>query len=151
MKTLVILLTLITFSSVAQIEIKPKDETITVKVGKFKSSTYSQGDLQYYVDKGDTAIVLAYCNEKYKTLADYKSITFRGGLKAIDELYRLLKSVNSDKNKDNKEFKVEFKLGKTNISASKEKVMNIKCVFISTDDGYFTILEGQLNKLFAKK
>ena len=111
----------------------------------------SKGDLKYAVRGTDTSIVLGYRNEKYQAINDYKSIFFKGGAKEVEQLYQLFQTLYNDANKDNKEFEQKIKLGKTDVSISKKKSFGMKCVFVWTEEGYFTMSLANVNELFNKK
>ncbi|HWY12256.1 MAG TPA: hypothetical protein VN026_13070 [Bacteroidia bacterium] len=118
------------------------EETVEpVMVGSFKKEK-SDVELSYFVSGSDTTIHFTYKNENYST--DYKSLRFKGGLKNLEELYKLFLAVLiSD---DKKELRI--KLGETNVSLSK----NNDSLWFWTDAGYFTIKkEKDLRLLFGKK
>ncbi len=122
-----------------QINIEGVVEPITI--GSFKKDK-SDIELSYFAEGKDTVVHITYQNENYST--DYKSLRFKGGLKDIQELYRLCLSVLSSN--DKKELRI--KLGDSNVSLSK----NNDSLWFWTDAGYFTIKkEKDLKILFGKK
>jgi hypothetical protein len=122
-------------------QISVEESIEPVMVGSFKKEK-SDVELSYFVSAPDTTIHLTYKNENYST--DYKSLRFKGGLKDLEELYKMLLGVIlSD---DKKELRI--KLGETNVSLSK----NNNALWFWTDAGYFTIKkEKDLRLLFGKK
>jgi len=112
-----------------------------VIVGSFKKEK-SDVELSYFVSGPDTTIHLTYKNENYST--DYRSLRFKGGLKDLNELYKMLLGVLTSE--DKKELRI--KLGDINVSLSK----NNNALWFWTDAGYFTIKkEKDLRTLFGKK
>ena len=123
----------------AQIDIGASIEPITV--GSFKRDK-SDVELSYFAEGRDTVIHITYKNENYST--DYKSLRFKGGLKDLDELYKLFSATLMSV--DKKELRI--KLGDTPVSLSK----NNNAAWFWTDAGYFTIKkEKDLKLLFGKK
>ncbi len=137
MRTLILLF--IPFIFKGQILIEESVEP--VMVGSFRKEK-SDVELSYFVSGKDTTIHFTYKNENYST--DYRSLRFKGGLKDLEELYKLFLNVLiSD---DKKELRI--KLGETNVSLSK----NNNSLWFWTDAGYFTIKkEKDLKLLFGKK
>jgi hypothetical protein len=122
-----------------QIDIEGIVEPITI--GNFKKDK-SDVDLSYFPEGKDTIVHITYRNENYST--DYKSLRFKGGLKDIEELYKLCFGViTSDDKKE-----LRLKLGDTPVSLSK----NNNALWFWTDAGYFTIKrEKDLKQLFGKR
>ena len=137
MRTLILLFIPFLFKG----QIIVEDAVEPVMVGSYKKEK-SDVELSYFVSGTDTTIHFTYKNENYST--DYKSLRFKGGLKNLEELYKLFLSVLiSD---DKKELRI--KLGETNVSLSK----NNNSLWFWTDVGYFTIKkEKDLRLLFGKK
>ena len=126
------------FSLMAQIQVTEQEDLIKFyTIGKFKYSDMSKGELKYAVHGTDTSVVLGYRNEKYQTINDQKSIIFQ--------------TFYNEANKDNKEFEQKIKLGKTDVLISKKKSFGMKCVFVWTEEGYFTMSMANVNELFSKK
>ena len=140
------------FSLMAQIQVTEQEDLIKFyTIGKFKYSDMSKGELKYAVRGTDTSVVLGYRNEKYQTINDQKSIIFKGGAKEVEQLYQLFQTFYNEANKDNKEFEQKIKLGKTDVLISKKKSFGMKCVFVWTQEGYFTMSLANINDLFNKK
>ncbi len=140
------------FSLMAQIQVTEQEDLIKFyTIGKFKYSDMSKGELKYAVHGTDTSVVLGYRNEKYQTINDQKSIIFKGGAKEVEQLYQLFQTFYNEANKDNKEFEQKIKLGKTDVLISKKKSFGMKCVFVWTEEGYFTMSMANVNELFSKK
>jgi len=118
-----------------------EDSAEPVMVGNFKKEK-SEVELSYFVSGSDTTIHFTYKNENYST--DYKTLRFKGGLKDLEDLYKLFLGVLiSDDKKE-----LRLKLGETAVSLSK----NNNSLWFWTDAGYFTIKrEKDLRLLFGKK
>lgn len=123
---------------VAQIDI---EGTIEPKmVGAFKREK-SDVELSYFAEGKDTVIHITYKNENYST--DYKSLRFKGGLRDLEDLYKMFTATLASD--DKKELRI--KLGDTPVSLSK----NNNAMWFWTDAGYFTIKkEKDLKLLFGK-
>ncbi len=136
---LFLFLLLAPFQFTGQINIEATIEPVVV--GNFKRDK-SDVDLSYFVEGKDTVIHITYKNENYST--DYKSLRFKGGLKDLEELYKMfLSTLASDDKRE-----LRFKLGDTPVSLSK----NNDSMWFWTDVGYFTIKkEKDLKLLFGKK
>lgn len=136
---ILILLFFIPFIAKGQIFVEESIEPIVI--GNYKKDK-SDIDVSYFVSGSDTTIHITYKNENYST--DYKSLRFKGGLKNIEELYRLLMGVLTANDKK----ELRLKLGETAVSLSKQNGV----LWFWTDAGYFTISkEKDLKTLFGKK
>lgn len=123
----------------SQIDIGPTIDPVVV--GSFKKDK-SDVELSYFVEGKDTVIHVTYKNENYST--DYKSLRFKGGLKDLEDLYKMFSATLASD--DKKELRI--KLGDTPVSLSK----NNNAMWFWTDAGYFTIKkEKDLKLLFGKK
>ena len=112
-----------------------------VIVGGFKKDK-SDVELSYFVNGADTSIYFTYNNENYSK--DIKSLSFKGGLKDIDDLYKKFHEVLIAE--DKKELRI--KLNETPVSLLK----NNGEFWFWTDAGYFSIKkEKDLKLLFGKK
>jgi hypothetical protein len=135
----IVILLFTSLSFKAQIDIEGTVEQKTI--GSFKHDK-SDVELSYFPEGKDTVIHITYKNENYSN--DFKSLRFKGGLKDLEELYKLfISTMNSS---DKKELRI--KLGDTPVSLSK----NNGSLWFWTDAGYFTIKkEKDLKLLFGKK
>ncbi len=123
----------------AQIDIGSIIEPVVI--GNIKKDK-SDVEISYFAEGRDTVIHITYKNENYST--DYKSLRFKGGLKDLEELYKLFSATLLSV--DKKELRI--KLGDTPVSLSK----NNNAMWFWTDAGYFTIKkEKDLKLLFGKK
>lgn len=134
-----ILILLFPLVTSAQIEVKPSSTKFTV--GKIKTV-----ELYGLIIDKDTSYVIMYYSAKYKTITDIRSISFKDNDSTIENLYKTLSSFFTDENRDNKEYKVEFKLGETNVIVSNMK----PSIMFWTPEGYFFLTEKQLKNLFGK-
>ena len=146
---LLAILCLINLNLEAQIQIQnPNPEVI---VGKCKNGAYTQAQLSYVIQQDkDTLYTFLFLNAKYSTLTDYQSIVFSGENNTINDFYSVLKSFFSDENKKNKDYKVEFKLGATQVIASNLRIMGVTSVMILTSKGHVYLTEKQVDKVFGK-
>jgi hypothetical protein len=136
---LIFILLFLPFLFKGQINIEGITEPITI--GSFKKDK-SDVELSYFPEGKDTVIHFTYKNENYST--DHKSLRFKGGLKDLEELYKLLWGIMTSD--DKKELRI--KLGETSVSLSKQNDV----LWFWTDAGYFTIKkEKDLKLLFGKK
>jgi hypothetical protein len=131
---------------VSQVHTKAEEHV----VGSLKPAGYFHSELTYRIEDKDTIYTLMYRNAKYSQIRDYKSLKFSGEDNTLNQLYDVIKSVFSDENKKNKDFKVELKLGETQVIISNFKTMGITSAMFFTSDGYFYLTEKQLDKLFGK-
>lgn len=127
--------------------IQKSQDPVEVNIGFYKYSDFNIGHLKYLVLDNDTTIRLDYYNQKYPTLKDLKFIYFKGGAKEVNDLYSIMLSFYSEENKDNKEMRVDFKLGKTDVSISRVKSL----LMVWTEEGYFTLNKSNVNSLFTVK
>ncbi len=146
--TLFVIILLISTTSYCQIQMQSSGGSKVV-VGKCKNGAYTQAELSYTIEEKDTLYTLLYLNQKYSTLTDYVTLTFseEGGTK--NQLYSILKSVFSEENKKNKEYKQSFKLGNDQVIASNYRTMGVTSVMLFTSKGYCFLTESQLEKVFG--
>lgn len=148
MKKLILVL-LISSSAFGQLEVKKADNPITL--GKVENGTTYVADLHYRIrDNGDTSCTLMFQNAKYTTISDIQYFSFMNKEGTLNQCYTLLKTCISDENKKNKDYSVNFTLGKTNVIASPAKLGFNYSIMIWTDKGYFYVTEKQLDQLFGK-
>lgn len=125
--------------SFGQISVEETNQPVIV--GGFKKDK-SDVELSYFVNGADTSIYFTYNNENYSK--DIKSLSFKGGLKDIDDLYKKFHEVLIAE--DKKELRI--KLNETPVSLLK----NNGELWFWTDTGYFSIKkEKDLKLLFGKK
>lgn len=147
-----ILLSIFTFiavSSFSQIQVN-KIEPANV-VGRIKSVGSLVAEITYRIQEDkDTLYTLLYRNSEYSTLVDYQSVKFSSEGNTLNELYKIMKSVFADENKKNKDYKVSFKLGETEVIVSNFRMMGVTNAMFFTRKGHFFISDKQLEKLFGK-
>lgn len=150
MRTLFTLLAIILAStSFAQLQMKQSSPKVVI--GTIKAGGVLHQELSYRLDGDkDTVYTLMYKNVQYRTLSDYESVSFNSDGNTLEELYKVMKSVFSSENAKNKEFKVQFTLGETDVIVSNFRQMGITTAMFYTKDGYTFIGEKQLDKLFGK-
>ena len=133
----------------AQIQIQTSNSEVIV--GKCKNGAYTQAQLSYTIQEDkDTLYAFLFLNAKFSALTDYQTIQFSGENNAVSDLYNILKSFFTEENKKNKEYKVEFKLGNTQVIASNVRIMGVTSVMIFTTKGYVYLTEKQVEKVFGK-
>lgn len=149
MKKLLMLLTMI-FSLTAFAQIEIKKASIDVTVGKAQQMGVLTAELSYRISDEDTIYTIVYRNCRYTSIVDFKSFSFDGVGNTKNELHKILKSFFVEENRKNKEYKLDLKLGDTNVSVSGEKMgFGTYCVRIWTERGYFYLTENQVGKLFG--
>jgi hypothetical protein len=87
---------------------------------------------------------------KYTHIDAITSVQFSGIGNAVSGLYKVFKSVFSEENKSNKDYTVQFTLGKELVSISHTKGMGITSAMFLIKDAYFMLTEKQVDKLFGK-
>ena len=145
-----VLLFTVMLTSVAgrsQIEIKKKEPKVIM--GTIKVVGSIQAQLYYRIVEEDTLYTLLFRNQEYQQLVDYSSVTFSAEDNTLKKLYDILKSVFTEENKKNKEYKVKLKLGETEVIISNFRIMGGTSVMFFTSDGYITLTEKQVDKLFG--
>ena len=140
---------LLSFQSFAQLQVKKASPA--TKIGSVNSGGRFLAELSYKVEEGDTTYTLMYRNCEYKQILSIESVKFNSEGGTVEQLYTILKSVFSDENKKNKEYKVELRLGDTDVIISNFRMMGVSSAMFSTTKGYVYLTEGQLDKLFGKK
>lgn len=145
---LAIMLSILKLTSYSQIQVRQSSPQ--VEVGKVSYMGNFHSELSYNVLDDDTTYTLMYRNSEFKTLVDVESIKFSSVGNTYNTLYDLIKSVYSPENVKNKDYKVEFRLGETEVIVSNVRMMGITTAMFFTTKGYFYITEKQLDRLFGK-
>jgi hypothetical protein len=101
-------------------------------------------------DSKDTTYTLSFNNLKFKHIDAIESVSFSGVNNTVNELYKVFKSVFTDENKKNKDYIVNFTLGKDAVTISNTKAMGVTSAMFLVKDAYFTLTEKQVDKLFGK-
>ena len=150
-KLLAVTLVLLSFLSYGQITVLNTPKLL--EVGKVKSGIYTSGEIYYTVEGKDTTYTFRYMNAQYKMITDYKSVYFQSDNNALNEFYKICKSVFSEENKKNKNYFVEFKLGNDFVFVKNSRMFGINYITIGVLDKGYTIqlLESQIDKLFGKE
>jgi hypothetical protein len=120
-----------------------------VKIGEVKRAGSFVVNLSYRVEGSDTTYTLMYRDQQYSSLIEIESVTFSGIDNTLDKLYRVFKSVFSDENKRNGEYKVQFRLGGEDVIVSNYIAAGKPSAFFHAD-GYFALWEKEVDKLFGK-
>lgn len=143
---------LLSTASFAQLTIsKPSEnKALEAKVGEVKNMGVFIADLTYRVAEKDTVYTIMYKNAAYTTLTDIKSISFESEGNTVNELYAAFKTFFSDENRKNKDYKLQLKLGETDVFLSNLRTMGVTRVMIFTARGHFYLTEKQLDTLFGR-
>lgn len=140
---------LITSVSFAQLQVKQTSPKQVI--GNIKAGGVLHCELAYRIDGDmDTVYTIMFKDAGYSALVDYKSVSFNSDGNTLNELYNVIKSVFSEENKKNKDYKVQFTLGDTDVIVSNWRSMGITGAMFFTKGGYTVIGEKQLDKLFGK-
>ena len=140
----------LTATSFSQLQVKesPKPKTV---IGNYKAGGTTHYELSYKLDEDkDTVYTLLFKNAAYRYAVDYEAITFNSDGNTLNELYKVLKSVFSPDNIKDKNYRVSFTLGETEVIVSNYRLMGITSAMFYTDRGHTFIGEKQLDKLFGK-
>jgi hypothetical protein len=131
----------------------PQKITPSTIVGKIAPMGAFIAELSYRpneADETDTTYTLRFNNMKYTHIDAITSVQFSGIGNAVSGLYKVFKSVFSEENKSNKDYTVQFTLGKELVSISHTKGMGITSAMFLIKDAYFMLTEKQVDKLFGK-
>lgn len=147
LKFIFVLLPLFTFG---QITINETKSPTFVKIGYYKYSDFNKGDLSYGILNNDTSIVLSCLNQKYQALQEYKTLSFKGGVKEKDALYDALMSFYSEENLKKDDYELNIQLGTYSV-----KVYRMgKLVHLYYDNPLkveYIFNKGNIISLFGKK
>lgn len=135
-----------------QISAPQKVEPSTI-VGKIAPMGGFVAELSYRkneADDKDTTYMLRFNNMKYTRIDVIESVRFSGIGNAVEDLYKVFKSVFSEENKNNKEYVAQFSLGKDAVVISHTKGMGIISAMFLVRDAWFSLTEKQVDKLFGK-
>lgn len=135
----------------AQITMAEKVEWKTI--GKLKPLGSTKATLEYHASGRDTTYLLFmkdYTKRGEKAESQYFSVKFKGIDNTFETLYSLLKSFFLDENRKNS-YTQSFRLGNQMVYLQHYLVVTGKGVKLSTNDGYITFSEGDIDKLFGKK
>ena len=145
----IIAIIMLLWSAVANAQIQKIEKPETKTVGTAKSAGTIYAKLTYSYQDGDTLYGITYRNGKYIQLDDYRTIVFNNEGNTVEELYKLLIGIVSDNAKE-KGYKESIKLGETDITIAKERIMGVNYVRIWEGSNHFMLSEKQLNALFGK-
>lgn len=139
------ILILIANASFSQIKVSEIPATQTI--GKVAPMGIFCAELKVNVSGSDTTYTLYYRNLTYKSIIDIRHFSFSGQENTFDDFYNVLKSVcNSDK----KDYKLQVTLGDNELLISHNSEAISSAANVYTKEGYFTITDKQVDKLFAK-
>jgi hypothetical protein len=144
MKTFILLLFHIVIN--AQIEVKPKINMH--ELGCFIREGKKRAAILYFPTQTDTTYVLTFINDKYTSITDRKTITFKAVGNTINVLYGLLNEAFLPQNVSDKAFSSDFKLGKSDVSI--RTLPKEYKIMVFADGGYLIMNEVDLSELFGK-
>lgn len=131
----------------------PLKVSASITVGKIAPMGSFTAELSYQInekDTKDTIYTLRFNNAKYTHITSIESVRFSGVDNTVVELYKMFKSVFSEENKKNKDYIVQFNLGKDAVAVSSIKSMGITSAMFTYKEAYFSLTEKQVDKLFGK-
>jgi hypothetical protein len=111
-------------------------------IGKIAPMGAFVAELSYMVSGSDTVYTFTFNDKKYTQIDAIKSVSFT----SLNEFYTNLKSVFIKKSKD---YSLDFTLGKEPATVKAFKSMGILQAMIYVKDGYTTLTEKQVDKLFG--
>ncbi len=135
----------------AQITMAEKVEWKTI--GKLKPLGSTKATLEYHASGRDTTYLLFmkdFTKRGEKAETQFFSIKFKGIDNTFETLYSLLKSFFLDENRRNS-YTQSFRLGNQMVYLQHYVLVTGRGVKLSTNDGYITLSEGDIDKLFGKK
>src|SRR5258708_1020493 len=106
----------------------------------FMAELYYRGS-----EEREPTYTLLYQDQQYQSIVALESINFSSKGNTFNDLYKNLKSVFSEENRNNKDYKVQFKLGQSHVTVSNYIVMKKPSAFISPPNGYFGLFEKQVD------
>lgn len=136
----------------AQITMAEKVEWKTI--GKLKPLGSTKATLEYNASGRDTTYLLFmkdFTKRGENAESKFFSIKFKGIDNTFEKLYALLKSFFLDENRKNNQYSQSFRLGSQMVYLQHYLLVTGKGVKLSTNDGYITLSEGDIDKLFGKK
>lgn len=104
-----------------------------------------------YIENDDTSYVFMFRNSKYQSIVDITQVVFKDVDSTLSSFYTLMKSVFLDENKKNKEYRVKFNLGNTEVIISTYLLMGKTSVWFWTSEGYAYFTEKEVDKIFGKR
>lgn len=129
MKKIIFLFALIPTLFFGQIQVQQKTE-----IGSFKNGAALLAEIISIPSEPDIEYTLKFLNYNKINDNEYITIKFSGVNNTLNDFYKILKSLFSDVNKKNKDFKVDFKLGDKSVSVSNYRLMGTTSAKFSTDN-----------------
>ena len=150
MKGLLILLTLLTTSTYAQLTeytTHGKEWTTYSELGALGTTKAS---LQYIVNESDTTFLLMMWDQRPE-IKSYFSVKFSSQGNTLHNLYEILLSFFEKENWRNKDYIRIFRLGDEKVSVYKSGMIEAKAIIFSTDKGRIQFTKREVEKLFGGK
>ena len=132
-------------------QLQMKEVPREVSIGKATRGGYVATELLYRVLGADTIYTFRYINSKWEKLIEYKSISFNADSATLNTIYKMLKGFFSDEHKKDKEYKLNFKLGNTDVIASNVRSFGMNNIMFYTSEGYCYLSEKMVDKTFGKE
>ena len=120
-----------------------------IKVGEINRGSNFVARLEYEIENGDTTYILMYKDDRYSSLIELESVTFSSTDNTVGKLYQLFKSVFTESNRNNDQYKVQFTLGTQDVIISNYIVLKKPSAFFHAE-GFFALWEKEVDKLFGK-
>jgi hypothetical protein len=144
-----IIIVLAAFAVPAQLKIADKADW-NMK-GQVKSVGMLIAKLEYSITEGDTTWFLLMKDFKKQEEVNYFSIRFQSTGNACTQLYELLKSFFTDKNRANKNYMQTFTLGNAGVNLQHCALIAKHGVRLTTREGYINFSEKDIDKLFGRR
>jgi hypothetical protein len=118
-------------------------------VGIAKNLDVMVSKLTYGIVGADTAYTLTLIKGKNTFIADYQLLLFIGA-GSLNKFYTAVKSVFSEDNKKDKDYKVEMDVNGTKVTISTSRIKNNMAVLITTEEGDCSLTEKQVVQTFGR-
>lgn len=122
----------------------------TKTIGKIAPLGGFVAELSYYINEGDTIYLLNFNDASYTKINSIETVRFSEEGNTVNELYKMFKSVFIPENKKNKDYIVQFTLGKETVSIGNTKSLGVTSAMFTRNSSFFTLTEKQVDKLFGK-
>ncbi len=146
MKLLLFLLLMVPASVFSQI-IKDSYGSKGNVIGQVIEKTKLVSKLTWEVSGTDTIYLFTFANVKGHQFTDHQAIVLVGA-RAVDKFYQAVKSVFSEENKKNRDYKLDWNDGGVAIKIGHGEPKNT--VMVGLENGYCFLTEKQVDKTFGK-
>ncbi|MEO7308276.1 MAG: hypothetical protein ABIR78_10715 [Ferruginibacter sp.] len=153
MKRILLCLLYVASFNIAGAQITMAEKADWKPIGKLKPLGTIKASLEYSVSGRDTVYLLFmkdFTKRGEKAESKFFSIKFNGVDNTFEKFYQLLKSFFLDENRGNS-YTQAFRLGDQMLYLQHNLLVTGKGVKLSTKEGYITLSEGDIDKLFGKR